>query len=584
MDLTHELIDAIWRPHFVSKFRAVQPCPPSGSHRSTDLWHTSPVNPMNRLDSLPDTTWRVDGATICGTTFFVTPTQLGSSLIPLRLDVRMPDQGAHPVHLRSALDSSLSVPLRDNNLIPQLGISRLLCAALQSHCHRYPKFLEEYLRLPFGSRLVYETIESNAERMKLIIIPCREAEQQSKTVAYLQKLWAEEVPQTAWPKAIPLEQLHLVRQIHDSVSIVSLNTSPDRLFAFKSSVDNLDFVYHELKFLLSAPPHRNVMPCPPYLVRKRASFGGKHGILGFLLPYYPLGSIRDLLPARARSGLLSNHTKLDWCIQITTAIIHVQKAAGQFYSDLRPDNVLLVSDSDELGQHAERLVLCDFEQRGNWHEWCAPEVLYRQYALNMRNSSHDGPLAERWQRLVDAYMPASSTPTSTIEAKNAAWFSLSRASQEKAMVYSLGLFIYCVFEGMSNVRVNIANAYRFEPHIQFPDFQDSPAAIRDVIRRCTVDSPDWPGNRNELLPPRSERVVRIHDKLYGARYQASGCEDNVVEDVMQTGLRWWLTELERAESFLQTEAWKMQEFGSERPSLRTVLLDLEQMKLLPDYS
>ncbi|KAM0268545.1 hypothetical protein ACHAQH_009951, partial [Verticillium albo-atrum] len=48
-------------------------------------------------------------------------------------------------------------------------------------------------------------------------------------------------------------------------------------------------------------------------------------------------------------------------------------------SDLRPDNVLL-DDKDNV-------VLCDFEQRGNWHEWSAPEVLFRQYMENIHTAA-----------------------------------------------------------------------------------------------------------------------------------------------------------------------------------------------------
>lgn len=581
MDITHEMIDAIWRPHFVFKNPKLQPSPPVWSHQEPDSWEASAVNPKNRPNSFHETTsWRVDGATLCGTTFFLTPTQLGASLTPLRLDVYVPDQGAHPVHLRSALDSSLSVPLRDPDLIAQLGISRLLCTALESHCRRHPNFFEEYLRLPFGSRLVFEDIESDAEQMKLVVIPRREVEQQSKTVASLRTLWAGIIPQESWPQAVPLGQLSLVRQLHDSISVVNLAKVPKQLFIFKSSADNLDFVYHELKFLLSTPPHQNMMPRPPFLVTKRASFGGKQGVVGFLLPYYPLGSIRDLLPNRSRAGVLSVQDKCDWCIQVTSAIIHVQETTGRFYSDLRPDNVLLATQSDRDGRSTEHAVLCDFEQRGNWHEWCAPEVLYRQYAVNLQNFSRIGTVPERWQMLIGAYLPYSRTRSSAIEAKNTAWFSLSPASQEKAMVYSLGLFIYCVFEGVSNLRVNIANAYRHDPDIEFPEFRRAPADIRELVRRCTIDSPDWPENRDTLLPPRSSRVIRIHDKLYGARYQSSGCLGNVVEDVVETGLVWWTTELERAENFLKTEMWATQEFGRERPLLREVLLDLEQLRVL----
>lgn len=66
--------------------------------------------------------------------------------------------------------------------------------------------------------------------------------------------------------------------------------------------------------------------------------------MGFLLRYFAAGSLRDILPARQRAGTLPAHVKLRWCRQVVAALVHIQKASGTFYSDLRPDNVLLASD------------------------------------------------------------------------------------------------------------------------------------------------------------------------------------------------------------------------------------------------
>ena len=108
---------------------------------------------------------------------------------------------------------------------------------------------------------------------------------------------------------VPIKCLQLVKQIHDSVSIVSLKFVLRELHAFKSTVDNLEYLYHELKFLLSIPPHPNVMSHPLYVATKRRTFSGKHGVIGFLLPYYPLGSIRDLVPIGSRKNAMSFEEK-----------------------------------------------------------------------------------------------------------------------------------------------------------------------------------------------------------------------------------------------------------------------------------
>ncbi|KAK0941358.1 hypothetical protein LTR29_007045 [Friedmanniomyces endolithicus] len=455
--------------------------------------------------------------------------------------------------------------------------SNLQARHFEASLPRHPNLLKQYSRLPFATRLVFEEIQVNVNLMNLTIIPWHEVEQQSKPVGYLQKLWEREIQPESWPEVITLGSLRLVRQLHDSISVVSLASSPEYLYAFKSTVENLVYVYHELKFLLAAPPHPNVMPRPEYIVTQRCAFGGKQGVVGFLLPYYPMGAIRDILPARVRADALPVTQKIKWCIQVTKALIHVHEQGGAFYSDLRPDNVLLAAFTNAEGQRMERIVLCDFEQRGNWHEWCPPEILHRQHAENIR--ACETVLPARWQRLIDAYRPANpSPPPSFVESKNLAWFSLSPTAQDKAMAFSLGLFIYCVFEGLSNVRVNIANAYSHDPDIEFPNFRRTPAAVQTLIHQCTADAPEWPENAHVLSPPRAARVIRIRDRLYGARYQASGCTVDVVEDVLQTGLRWWATEMERAESFLDSEAWRSQDFGCERPSLRSVLSSLEEIE------
>lgn len=74
--------------------------------------------------------------------------------------------------------------------------------------------------------------------------------------------------------------------------------------------------------------------------------------------------------------------------------------------------------------------------------------------------------------------------------------------------------------------------------------------------------------------------MRIEDKLHGAKYQNSDSKTDIQGDVLQTGLIWWTTELKRAESFLQTEAWRNQDFGRERPTLHIVLSSLKGLSML----
>jgi hypothetical protein len=585
MEISHTLIEAIWRPHFLLKYSSLKDTLVTSDTSASLPWESSALNPRNRIDSLrQSSTWRIDGATVCGTHFFIVPTCLLPGLAPLRLDLYVPDQNSHPVHLRNVLESSISAPLRDLQRISELGISRHLCQALDAHCQPNPAFLEEYSRLPFATRLVFERIESNVARMELIVIPWHEVESQSKSVPQLQLFWERDLSPEKWPETICLSRLQLVRQIHDSVSVVRIASVPNVLFAFKSTVENLEFVYHELKFLLTIPPHSHVMPPPPFVVTKRSSINGKEGVVGFLLQYYPSGSIRDLIVRNSSDDCISMGSRLRWCSQITSALVHVNEKGGTFYSDLRPDNVLLSTTTSQEGEVSDRVILCDFEQRGNWYEWCAPEILYRMYAESIRSTvaSQKITLQDRWQRVIESYAQGTISPKNAVEAKNRAWFSLSRRSQEKAMVYSLGLFVYCLFEGVSNVRVSIANSFRRDPHVEFPVFQHTPRPLQDLIRQCTIDSSEWPENAKDLLPKRTKPMIRVGDKLYGAKFQAGDYNADAKDDVLQTGLKWWATELERTESFLHSEAWKCQDFGRERPTLRDVLCSLEGMKLSSD--
>ncbi|KAF8846806.1 hypothetical protein BDZ45DRAFT_719241 [Acephala macrosclerotiorum] len=599
MELSLAVVDAIWRPSYVFKHERLK----RFSASSTPEWHTSPLNPKNRVDSLDSSNsrWRIDGATACGTQFFAIPLQLMPDLVPIRVDVYLPDQSEYPVALYRTLDASWAVPLRHPESIANLGISRHLCRALDSYSAREPRFLDQYQQLAFGSRLVFDNVAADVEEMRASVVPAHDLERRSRSLKSLQELWAQDIPQDRWPLALDLSELRFVRQLHDTVSVVTLvNDDPASLFIFKSSTQNFEHLYHELRFLLTTPPHPNVMSRPLHVITKKCLFGAKKGVFGFILPYYRQGSIRDILPRLVQNGTLSLSQKLRWCREITSALIHINEQAGTFFSDLRPDNVLLSglpssSDSDSaMGRYqthdsSASVLLCDFEQRGNWHEWCSPEVLYRQYIENLR-SNRVNPLGDRWFDLVETYSDNDTSIEDFVQMRNRAWFSLSPQSREKAQVYSLGLFIYCVFEGLSNVRKSLANAYIIDSDLQFPEMRRTPPRIHELIRHCTIDAPEWQDSSGKIpsmnpnpsrstsrrLPPRAKRVIRLGDKLY-----PEGCVDldangpEVASAVCETAMQWWTVELERARQFAKSEEWQSESFGKDRPTLREVFDQLE---------
>ena len=529
---------------------------------------------------------------MCGRQFYAVPTHLLPNLVPLRIDVFIPDQEQYPQDLRTNLHSSFSVCMRHPRL-EHLGISGHLCRALDHYCGQNSDFLRDYQKLPFGSKLVFENISADVKAMSLTVVPAHDLERQLLSVASLQKLWQQQIPPHSWPKIIDLECMILKRQLHDSISLVGIQDKSacpsNEDLIFKSSTNGPKFIYHELKFLLSNPPHKNVMDRPLYVVTKKSNFGGKHGVCGFILPFYPLGSIRDILPYRALSGTLKPRQQFEWSRQLVSALIHIRDVTGTFYSDLRPDNVLL---SGSAGDKSQNIILCDFEQRGNWHEWCAPEVLYGMYAENLRASPSSVDFSNVPQNLVDAYWRNN---VFRIQSKrkdlrfgphgsNSAWFSLSPQSQEKAQVYTLGLLLYCVFEGVSNVRVSLANAWPYEPDIEFPEFRRTPLLMQELIRRCTIDAPEWEHEQDGAARGVHKcplGLTRLDGRLYprGQAFSYVGSSD-AVEAVLEATQAWWEREVERARKFFESDDWQTDNIGGNRPTLREVLAMLDNIETM----
>lgn len=530
---------------------------------------------------------------MCGRQFYVVPTTLIPDLIPLRIDVYTPDQEQHPEELRDVLQSSFSVCMRHPRL-SGLGISRHLCRALDFHCGRDSDFMRDYHRLPFGSKLVFENIAADVRAMRLTIVPTYDLERQFLSVKSIQKLWEGELPIENWPETIDISRLRLKNQLHDSVSLVTIKNESSELggedLIFKSSTNGPTFIYHELKFLLTKFSHANMMKVPIYVVTKRSSFGGKHGMCGFVLPYYRLGSIRDILPQRALSASLTLRQQLRWSKQIVSSLIYIREVAETFYSDLRPDNVLL-SDSEVDDDH--EIILCDFEQRGNWHEWCAPEVLYSMYADNIRNNpavaapSFLSQNFERqsWHNDLMSILSNTQSLRPGPHGSNPAWFSLSTSTQEKAQVFSLGLFLYCIFEGMSNPRVSLANAWPCEPHLSFPKFRSTPTFMREIIRKCTADAPEWESpcttTINDAGPCRGQYGVdRVDGRLYpGHHVDMIKITDDISEVISQSVFGWWESEISRARAFFERRDWHTGDIGKNRPTLRGVLFMLNDAEL-----
>ncbi|OCL05174.1 hypothetical protein AOQ84DRAFT_414143 [Glonium stellatum] len=591
MELSSFVVDALWRPKLVFLYEQVKKKIDARyqNSRSAD-WSTSSLNPKNRINTFDKhpAAWQIDGATNFGTRFFAVPHSLPAKQTLLRVDVFISDQDEIPWSLRYALDLSRSVLLRDWDIVPTLGISRLLSRVLASHCEQNPGFLNQYQQLPFGSKIRIENLCLHPEQADLYTIPACDLERKTRSVSYLQELWKDSVPLLSWPEVIDLSSLHFIKQLHDSVSVVRLG-GPGQIskssLVLKSNTEGVTHLYHELKFLLTCPSHPNVMPKPLHVVTSVSRFGGKHGVIGFTLPYYPAKSISNLLPVRVRDRSWSSAQQVNWCRQIVSALIHIHFKTGLFCSDLRPDNILLHKKNE-----TDCLILCDFEQRGNWHEWCPPEVLYAQYVENLSmDQSSAGIVHSSWRELIELYhrvsLPAKRATCEKVANSNWPWFVLTPEQQEKSQVYLVGLIMYCIFEGLSNVRISLANAYRYEdPEVEFPIFKRTPVLVQKLIKKYTAGAPEWEaegsheGDRQlDICPKRASRVARRGDKMHTEGLGGGHSISETEYDVLRTGLNWWTTKLQRAEFFFKRHKDSYRDIGMIQPILHEVYMDLENL-------
>ncbi|KAK7928361.1 hypothetical protein PG985_005359 [Apiospora marii] len=571
MELSQEVAQAVWRSDFVYSHRRLRT--KAAQAKPVD-WIESGLNPRNRVDTLlplDHLRRRVDGG-MFGTHLFVIPLDV-PQVPPLRISISIPDVGEIPRPLRDSLDSASAVPLQKHDA-SMTGVAKHVCHALDYHCKQNPGFLEHYFRMPFGSRIVFENIASHVKDMRVVPVPNYDLERKAMSLNQLKAVLGETVSAEQWPPAIDIMDLSLEKHLHDTVALVRCPTSAldtqGRSVIFKHISHSVADLLHELKYLLNMTPHQNVVPRPLAIITKKSNFGGKLAVLGFLIPYYEQGSMRDLLPHRRLAGTLRSSQQLTWCKQVAAALDHIHKVHGTFYSDLRPDNVL-VSVSHDHG--TETAILCDFEQRGNWYEWCPPEVLYVQYAENLRKARYSPEEELTWETRIQTFLQDKDQS----HTRNRAWNSMSHETQEKAMVYCLGLFMYCVFEGQSNVCGNKVNHFTYEPDIEFPTFRRTPPRVKGIIERCTdrgvYQTPmrKHDGADKDIVRP----FVRVGGLLYpdGALHCQTATPSTACR-VLDGVLKYWEQELAHAKDFLKCGHELAKTNGLNRPTLSQVLDEL----------
>jgi serine/threonine protein kinase len=572
--------------HPTAAFNQSQPLAGRGAPTSSKdvLWEESQLNPKNRLDSLelPLTPlFRIDGCTGLGTQYYAVPTFL-PDMPPIRFDVFIPEEAVGSAVLRRLLDLNVAFHTKDAPRLRQLGISAYIVRVLQAWILEgghgtYSSLCEA---LPFGSRIILEALHFDIHKTKISVVPTYYVERQLVGVSRLDESLG--VASELLPKAVDISRLTILRVLYESVCLVRMpnqgtDNKADNLWVFKALASSTKYLFVELRNLLQMEPHPNIISRPDYIVTKRCLFGGKTAVIGFLLPFHEPGSVRDTLPMLRIHGRLSLEQQVKWAIQLTSAVLHIWERGRMFYPDLRLDNILLSANHD--------IVVIDFEQRGVWCEFSAPEVNAIDYVRVLASeemddvniSASEGP-RRYFTTILDRLLPDwdvlqacedySSPRPHGYSNYNISWLALDETEQEAATVYMLGRVLWCIFEGQSGPQeAAVWQSYRHEPSIEFPAFQLTPAAMRSLIDSCTK------GRRDTL----SSLIVRRGSRLI-LRDRGSSSEE-----VLRVARDWWQAEIKATEAFLaQREElkasgqWDGNHFG--RPRLAEVLAELKRFQ------
>ncbi|KFY11280.1 hypothetical protein V491_07284, partial [Pseudogymnoascus sp. VKM F-3775] len=392
--------------------------------------------------------------------------------------------------------------------------------------------------LPFGSRIVLERLDKDVRKCHITLLRNTQLEHTLLTPSDLAKL-APEIHAAAWPETVDITSLTLVRQIHDSVCVVALPSSGSlapRELVMKAVVSDPKYFYHELISLLHLPAHPNTIR-PLYLATKKCGFGGKVGVVGMLLPFHRAGSLRDVLPLRSLTGTLAWSDQMHWAKGLTRALVHVVHQGG-YYSDLRLDNVVVAEDGEA--------VLVDFEQRGVWAGFSAPEVAcIENLAIIAMSANGEVPEVVRseYRAKMDRFFPGwrdigKGGNKGRTDGFSLGWLAMDAEEREAAMVYMLGRALWCIFEAVGMPERAVWRHGGREGGVEFPAYRRAGQRERELIDRCT---------RGRVDRRREQGVVRAGGKI--VLKEGDGTES--AEVVQRAAKNWWIEELERGERFLE---------------------------------
>jgi hypothetical protein len=286
------------------------------------------------------------------------------------------------------LQASASFHTSDGR-VAQLGISDYLVRLLTRWSTGFDDFPSYYNNLQFGEEIIVEEITLDFQREKVRVAANARVEL-LLSFSELQSEW--QLHLSSWPDLIELKDLELVSMLNENVGLIkSKRHFKCQDVILKSSPRAPKLIYHELRMLLTLPSHTHLAKPPLAIVSIPDPRGGEPKIVGFILHYYPLGSLGRSLRDKSLGGTLNWHDQIRWAKQITSTLIFLNDTAQTFYSDLKPDNILL---STSENSRTDEIILIDFEQNGAPNAWTAPEVIHLQTLNLLSNYVPDDELRE----------------------------------------------------------------------------------------------------------------------------------------------------------------------------------------------
>ncbi|KAK2590506.1 hypothetical protein QQS21_011809 [Conoideocrella luteorostrata] len=560
MELSQQSIHDVIHPTAAfSTYRSDVHVEEASASKKGVAWEDSRLNPKNRIDAIVpprNPLWRIDGCTAFGTQFYAVPLFV-DKIPPFRVDVFIPEPATLPNDVRDVLDLDVTFYTRDGTRISRLGITSHILRVLQHWSSRQKNPMQIYENLPFGSRIVLHNLPKDVAATSISIVPTHHLERQLLSVASLKKFWGGNIP---LPRAVDIGDVVYLSQLHDSVCLVEIE---GKTWIFKGLTSYTKYLYHELRQLLLMPPHPNVVSRPVHLVTKKCSFGNKTAIIGFTLEYHVHGSLRDLIPFLQLHGLVSLADKTKWSLQLSSALSHLHNVAHFFYPDLRLDNIVMSESRD--------VIMVDFEQRGVWCEFAAPEVNAIEYVRLLAIDDEIDPVVrDKYADMLSEMLPGWEEMGQgedyiwPSKGFNVPWSCLTRTEEEACEVYMLGRVLWCIFEACSAPqRAAVWLSYPWEPEVEFPGYTTTPEPMRMLIDACT----------RGRQPGLSKYIVRMKKTLVMRELEKRGT--STAEQVQTTASEWWAREIEMSENWLKSRMEGMRrgdwnENYYNRPSLQEV--------------